>query len=237
MKQLSNMLRNNNWYETMSEESVIISEPPKCVICNIYYSNEDCDNKCSECSGKELNTQCMICKINKSIPGYNFRCANCYAEYKVEISKKKTQSEHYETNLNDYFKYYMIEHEKKNKYILIDKQSKYEIFKSIVKKYCDSGENLRKFMLGTYEFPIVFMKANFSDKLLDYLLRRTKITNQYFGNYVHVVTQFTIDIWNMVPKEDIGIIDCYYRNFGELTECPSTLEEIIVLWNKYDTVQ
>mgnify|MGYP001352881531 CR=1 FL=1 len=48
--------------------------------------------------------------------------------------------------------------------------------------------------------------------------------------YVHAIAPFVYDIWNLSNVD--SVLDCYYRDFGKLTECPSTHQKFFSIWSK-----
>ena len=48
--------------------------------------------------------------------------------------------------------------------------------------------------------------------------------------YIHALAPFILDVWNMTNTN--GIFLCYHKNFGELVNCPISVEKLFGLWNK-----
>lgn len=68
------------------------------------------------------------------------------------------------------------------------------------------------------------MEAHQANKLLlDYKNRYDVETYKY----VHAICPYVIDRWNLV---NISVVECYYKNTGDLVQCPNTFGEIFRLW-------
>jgi hypothetical protein len=79
-------------------------------------------------------------------------------------------------------------------------------------------------LAGGMEFPPCTLTAKQADELLEQ-------TGTETYQYVHAICPFVIDPWNY--RTDDRVLLCYYKDFGELTEPPMSLDELKGRWKMF----
>lgn len=201
-----------------------------CIQCKRFGANET--NKCSYCISGII--KCTKCKSFYTKP-YELYCSGCnvallYNGVNLTIKQildlpdcpfKGIQiNDHLEEIFNDFKTKTGI------KYKLIKNVNEFKILLNQCKDK-SSGE-IFCILDGQRNFVFCSLPAKFADQLLDQCMQSNVDPHEY--RYVHAIAPFIYDIWNFPSKN--SVLDCYYREFGELNKCPSNIKDLYSLWGR-----
>ena len=85
-----------------------------------------------------------------------------------------------------------------------------------------SGE-IKVIILGLIGFPPYILLEKHDDRLLSIILDNKKNDGTQYM-YIHTLAPFILDVWNMQNSNRVFL--CYYKNFGELINCPISSEKL-----------
>jgi hypothetical protein len=106
----------------------------------------------------------------------------------------------------------------------------FHILSSILRnKDMTSGKFFATLHGFTEDFPPTILISKDAATLVEIVRQCIPEYQQY--QYDHVIYSMTLDVWN-IPSGLSGVGDCYHRNFGDLTKCPSTKIGLFALWSK-----
>lgn len=105
--------------------------------------------------------------------------------------------------------------------------NKAKIFAQHCMNQTESG-SIVKLVMGISEeldYGLVAMRAKDINPFLEY---RSLINSGKFYQFIHAICPYVIDPWNLLATD--SVINCYYRDFGDLATCPSTYSGLIKLF-------
>lgn len=173
---------------------------PDCVTCYQFFGTTDKDGKCS---------QCFDPSKRKAPP----------PPPKAELSEDKMSTY--------WFNFVQLT---RLPYRTLDSDSKLKMLVNICQDLTPQQVywTLHGLMPDKWPFPVVLW-AHEADALFLALQAKRKNPDQPLNyQYVHAICGFILDIWNV--KFESSVMDCYWRDMGELTSIPGTLEKLVGLW-------
>lgn len=196
-----------------------------CQECQEFYIVKN--NKCSKCLEEEY--KCIQCKEYYT-KGKNSKCSCCKLYNQHDVNKMTLndiinlptspfKSEMMTANLaelyNDYKNRLHLRHK------LLTNPTEFNLLKNL----CQGKNSGEVFVIldGLREFPAVILPASYANQLLDEIVKGPDDK----WRYEHAISSFVLDIWNM---NDGHIINCYYKDTGNITKCPQNIVKLYQLW-------
>lgn len=189
------------------------------------------DNKCTFCVNGII--KCIKCKEYYCKPNKTY-CSECeiVLQYNgLELTIKQVldlptstfKGIQIENHLEEIFNYFKTANGIKNK--LIKNINEFKILLNSCKDK-SSGE-IFCILDGQRDFSSCMLPAKYAVQLLDQSIQNA-VTDSY--KYIHAIAPFIYDIWNFPGK--YSVLDCYYRDFGDLNKCPNDLKYLCQLWGR-----
>jgi hypothetical protein len=84
---------------------------------------------------------------------------------------------------------------------------------------------------GLNDLPPTVLMAKDATRVLE-AAAETHGHDDDFYLYLHAIYPIVLDVWNLVYDNAGRVGACYYRDFGDLTVCPSKKERLFQLWSR-----
>ena len=202
--------------DDLTKEEPNKKDKNKCTKCKTYYKSTE--DLCSECNIEYGHNNLKKAGVTLNITDI------------LNLPQSSFKGRLLQENINDVYKHYQTikfsELAPKREIIQTDNKAKALVAACSGK---DSGE-IFAILDGHRDFPKCLLLAKYAYVLLVQCFKNTDETKRY--TYIHAIAPFVLDIWNF-PSE-FGVLDCYYRQFGELNKCPIDQKKIYNLWRRAD---
>jgi len=197
-----------------------------CVQCKEYKAV--INDKCSYCAAGII--KCIKCKEYYCKPNKIY-CSECEVMLQydgleltlqqiIDLPVSKFKSIQINDHLEEIFKYFKTSTGIENK--LIKNVNEFKIILNNCKDK-SSGE-LFCILDGQRDFFPCMLPAKYAVQLLDQCTQN--VTDSW--RYIHAIPPFIYDVWNFPDK--YSVLDCYYRDFGDLNKCPNDTKALYQLW-------
>ena len=177
----------------------------RCSSCNIYFTMNNEEEHCSDC---------ILC--------VKFKDQNLSIDQILNLPDCEFKRKLIEDNLENLFEIFVKETKINHK--LLKNPAEFKILLNLCKNKT-SGE-IYAILNGYREFFPCFLPAKFADELITQSIENIKDDEK--GQFVHAIAPFIFNIWNIYTR--ISLLDCYYRDFGDLNKCPKNYQKLYTLW-------
>jgi len=182
----------------------------KCLECKTYFAQ--CDkNYCSDCEF-----------------GVLYHGIDLSIEQIINLPKCSFKSKQINEHLEEIYDVYKIKKGLQNKLI-----KNINLFKTIL-NICKGKTPQEIFTIldGQTDYCCAcLLPYKYADQLLEQSLENCpkELENNKY-KYVHAIAPFYFDVWNSQYKD--SVFECYYKNLGQLTRCPTEISHLYELWNR-----
>jgi hypothetical protein len=181
----------------------------ECVKCHEFYGTKDTDWKCSYCFAVDSG----------HIENITFKAVT---DKTVLAPLRRQYLKDNLTKMYSIFKeIFYMDHEPVT-------EAKFKMLLGLLKNK-SSGEVFAH-LNGYRDFPATVLTSNQADRLLSQQGVSDKDSGRNEYQFIHAICPFIFDPWNIVNRNSVLL--CYYKDFGELTDCPDSVASLFELWKR-----